>query len=84
MQEKYKIADSIGHGFLFGGKEFTQAQAQRIADKWAKRKNDIDFQGKRDFWRGVVCLTDPAITLRDCTYFRLSIAGQYEKGKEKS
>lgn len=79
MSMKYKIADSIGHGFLFDGKEFTQAQAQRIADKLAKRKNEIDFQGKRDFWRGVVCLTDPAITLRDCAYFRLGMAGQPEK-----
>ena len=79
MSMKYKIADSIGSGFLFDGKEFTQAQAQRIADKWAKRKNEIDFQGKRDFWRGLACLTDPAITLRDCAYFRLGIAGQPEK-----
>lgn len=79
MSMKYKIADSIGNSFLFDGKEFTQAQAQRIADKWAKRKNEIDFQGKRQFWHGVVCLTDPAITLRDCAYFRLGIAGQIEK-----
>lgn len=79
MSAKYKIADSIGHDFLFGGKEFTYAQAQCIADKWAKRKNEIDFQGKRDFWRGVVCLTDPDITLRDCAYYRINIAGQNEK-----
>ena len=79
MSMKYKIADSIGHGFLFDGKEFTQTQAQRIADKWAKRKNEIEFQGKRQFWCGIVCLTDPSITLRDCAYFRLSIAGQIER-----
>ena len=79
MNAKYKIADAIGSGFLFDGKEFTQAQAQRIADKWAKRKNEIDFQGKRESWQGVVCLTDPVITLRDCAYFRIGIAGQPEK-----
>lgn len=79
MSAKYKIADSIGSGFLFDGKEFTQAQAQRIADKWAKCKNEIEFQGKRHFWHGEVCLTDPEITLRDCAYFRLGVAGQPEK-----
>ena len=79
MSAMYKIADSIGHGFLFDGKAFTLAQAQRLADKWAKRKNEIDFQGKREFWRGVVCLTDPDITLRDCAYFRIGVAGQPEK-----
>ncbi len=79
MSMKYKIADSVGHGFLFDGKEFTQAQAQRIVDKLANRKNEIEFQGKRQFWHGVVCLTDPSITLRDCAYFRLGIAGQLER-----
>lgn len=82
MIAKYKIADTVGAGFLFDGKEFTRAQAQRIADKWVKRQNKLEFQG-REFWRGVVCLVDPAISLRDCAYFRLGVAGQPEKVKKK-
>ena len=58
MSAKYKIADTVGAGFLFDGKEFTRTQAQRIADKWAKRQNKKDFQGKREIWRGVVCLKE--------------------------
>ena len=79
MIAKYKIADTVGAGFLFDGKEFTRAQAQRLADKWAKRQNKMDFHGNREIWRGVVCLVDPAISQRDCAYFRLGVAGQPEK-----
>ena len=76
MEAKYRIAEDCGHGFMFEGRYFTRKQAQRLADRMAKRKNNIDFGGKKDFWRGIVSLIDPFISMKSEAYFRINIAGQ--------
>ena len=76
MEAKYRIAEDCGHGFMFEGRYFTRKQVQRLADRMAKRKNNIDFGGKKDFWQGIVSLIDPSISMKSETYFRINIAGQ--------
>ena len=76
MEAKYKIAEECGQGFMFEGRYFTRKQAQRLADNMAKKKNRVDFGGKKDFWHGIVAFIDPFISMKSEAYFRINIAGQ--------
>ena len=76
MEAKYKIKASVGNGYEFEGKYFTIKQAQRMADKQAQAHNALDFANKRNYWQGIVSIITPDVSLKDETYFRISLAGK--------
>ena len=54
MEAKYRIAEECGQGFMFEGRYFTRKQVQRLADSMAKKKNRVDFGGKKTFGKALL------------------------------